>query len=440
MLIAKKPKMALYTLLIVVLAASVAVGCTFTGAKTGKPETETEGLCARGEILDKNGEIIVGKDLAGSSTPTTEPPATEMPDNAPPEATIGLTELGTLYEELDKNKVCIAVQPTGLVSEGGEYLYIIPSNQAALLTYYSEANLKAREYTQWDSSNPRAGWWIVYQDMWWQVTESGAMFSTDPETWNGICIAAEDAKELYEFCDAEVKAAGIGEPVRPKELTAIKSATLDWNGVHTVTDAYALNKLEDWFSNSRESSSVSCWFTAQLTLELENGETKVITMATDDCAYYMTEGVAYGFGKVTNVGIEGNEEFYSLFATEIIHEKIQEGPEAMEEYWTYMHWGLYANKYGHEDTMELLYMFEDHVLSNPTDWNICQAITSAATADGAYGEFMAYLLAEAYDAAPSEFSFACRQMLPEEDVNLAVNHLAYEWNISLGEVRSKLGL
>ena len=434
MLITKKPKMALYTLLIVLLSATVAVGCTFTGAKAEKPETETEGQCARGEILDKNGEILVGKDLSGTATPT------EMPDNAPPEATIGLGDVGTLYEELDKNRVCIAVQPTGLVSEGGEYLYIIPANQAALLTYYSEANLKAREYTQWDSTDPRAGWWIVYQDQWWQVTESGAMFSTNPVTFNGICISAEDAKALYELCDMEVKETGIGEPVRPEELTAIKSATLDWNGVHTVTDAYALNKLEDWFSNSRESSSVSCWFTAQLTLELENGESKVITMATDDCAYYMTEGVVYGFGEITDVGIEGNEEFYSLFATDIIHEKAQEGPEALEEYWTYMHWGLYANKYGHEDTMELLYMFEDRILSNPADWNICQAIRSAATADGAYGEYMSYLLAEAYEAAPDTFSFACRQMLPEEDVNLAVNSLAYKWNISPEEVRGKLGL
>ena len=55
-------------------------------------------------------------------------------------------------------------------------------------------------------------------------------------------------------------------------------------------------------------------------------------MATDDCAYYRTEGVAYGFGEVTNVGIEGNEEFYALFATDIIHEKAQEGPEAMAEF------------------------------------------------------------------------------------------------------------
>lgn len=42
LLIAKKPKMALYTLLIVVLVASIAVGCTFTGAKEpGQEAKET---------------------------------------------------------------------------------------------------------------------------------------------------------------------------------------------------------------------------------------------------------------------------------------------------------------------------------------------------------------------------------------------------------------
>lgn len=56
MLIAKKPKMALYTLLIVVLVASIAVGCTFTGPKTN--ESETDRSEARGEILDSEGNVI----------------------------------------------------------------------------------------------------------------------------------------------------------------------------------------------------------------------------------------------------------------------------------------------------------------------------------------------------------------------------------------------
>lgn len=63
MLIAKKPKMALYTLLIVVLVASIAVGCTFTGPKTN--ESETDRSEARGEILDRNGEVIVGNKANG---------------------------------------------------------------------------------------------------------------------------------------------------------------------------------------------------------------------------------------------------------------------------------------------------------------------------------------------------------------------------------------
>ena len=70
MLIAKKPKMALYTLVIVALVASIAVGCTFTGAKTN--ESEIDGSGTRGEILDQNGEVIVNKDMTGATEPVDE--------------------------------------------------------------------------------------------------------------------------------------------------------------------------------------------------------------------------------------------------------------------------------------------------------------------------------------------------------------------------------
>ena len=110
----------------------------------------------------------------------------------------------------------------------------------------------------------------------------------------------------------------------------------------------------------------------------------------------------------------------------------------MTEYWPYMHWGLYANKYGHEDTMDLLYMFEDHVLSNPTDWNVYVTLTTARSADGAYAEFYAHLIGELFEAAPTTFNFACRQMVPEKYVDAAVDFLAYYWEITPVEARSKL--
>lgn len=64
MLIAKKPQMALYTLLIVVLVASIAVGCTFTGARMDIPEPGAEAGKANGDILDSEGNVIKSTEIA----------------------------------------------------------------------------------------------------------------------------------------------------------------------------------------------------------------------------------------------------------------------------------------------------------------------------------------------------------------------------------------
>ena len=512
MLIAKKPKMALYTLLIVVLVASIAVGCTFTGAKdnsagdlTGtkvfSTESEVTGMAIHalpeeytlvdsaylpemaewalgfeyGETIDSNAVMDPGsntfsvtlyyadgteqtayldyeivdeityridrQDLpncwhdiwADENAAETQPFETETPDDAPPES------LPDLFEnELDDNKVCIAVQPTGLVSAGGAYLYIIPEDQVTLQEYYTAANASAHTYTKWDSSNKRAGWWIVYQGQWWQVTEGGAMFGTDQETWDGITIDADDAKGLYEFCDAAVKEAGIAEPVRPADITEIKSATLYWNGTHTVTDEYALNKIEKWIANSREEGGVSCWFTAQLTLELENGETKTISMATDSCATWMSEGVAYGYGEITEDGIKGNEEFFSLFASAVIYEKSKEGMDSVNEYMFYLNWSRYANQYGVDETLALIDMIEKWAAEEPTYYRFGGAIGWSTGLDGAYADYYAGMLARLYELAPSEFAWACLGNATDANEQNTLELLAYNWNITTEEARAKL--
>lgn len=88
----------------------------------------------------------------------TEPLETVPPDDAPP---LNLPEHFT--KELDDNKVCIAVLPTGIAVDFVGYRYIIPEEQDILREYYTAANATAHQYTQWDSGNRRAGWWIVYQ-------------------------------------------------------------------------------------------------------------------------------------------------------------------------------------------------------------------------------------------------------------------------------------
>lgn len=94
------------------------------------------------------------------------------------------------------------------------------------------------------------------------------------------------------------------------DITGITSATLEWNGTHTVTDSDDLRKLEGWFSNSKEvSEGTGCPFTALLTLELMGNETKTISIATDNCSAWMSEGVCYQFRTADSA------EFFALFGT-----------------------------------------------------------------------------------------------------------------------------
>lgn len=437
--IAGKPKMAVYTLVAVLLLAAVAVGCTFTGPNTAEPESDPESLFHWGEILDIAGNVLVRRPLTDPTDETVE----QNPETQLPEETIGLPEV--LHREPEYDKICIAVQPTGWVTDGSGYLYIIPQEQELLMEYYLAAQEASEPYFMWDHDQQRTGWKLVYRDQWWQTTENGEMFGADPTTWEDIRIGADSARQLYAFCDDQVKQAGLAEPVRPKELVGIRSATLYWNGEHRVTDPEALAKLEAWLSNSREESSVSCWFTAQLSLELENGETKTIAMATDSCATWMSEGVVYHYGQATPEGIQGNEEFYSLFASGLIHDSIMvvEGKDVVTDidlfdYLIYLDWNRYAKQYGVDETLSLMDRIEQWAAEEPTAMRFGGVIQWAQGVDGAYADYYAGLLARLYALAPGEFAWACLGNASDAQQQQTMEMLAYHWNLTVGEVQAKL--
>ena len=371
--------------------------------------------------------------------PATEPTQapTEIPDDAPP---VNIPEV--LREEPEEDKICIGVLPTSLATSSYDLYYIVPKNQELLLEYYESAVSKATELS-WDSSAKMTGWYIVYQGQEWTVFEDGSLRGD-------MSIAAEDAKRLYALCDAAVREAGMGEPVTPGDIQGIISATLYWNGNNvvtdpgllkgaiTVTDPIALERIEKLFSNSRYYGSVRCPFTAHLELSLENGESILLAMGTDSCASWMSEGVAYGYGEQTNVGISGNEEFYSFFLTSIIHEKAEEGAGAVARYWPYVNWGLYSRTYSIDETFALMDLFKSYVVENPSDWMVCVAVTTARGLDGAFAQYYATVVGEIYETDPAVFRFACSQMIPEQDVQNAVYMLSFYWNITPEEARARL--
>lgn len=517
LLIAKKPRMALYTLLILVIAAAVAVGCTFTGAKeepadqlsgtrvftseaqvTGMTihalpgsDRQVDASCLPemaqwaldfeyGEIIDSNAvmdpgtntfsvtlryadgteqtacidfEIVNGVSyrIRRSDPPDSwdaiweEEPDETTPTETTPTVTIPIGPVLTLpgsvelSRDRDENKLCIAVQPDGMVDSGEEYLYIIPEQQEDLLWHYNAAVSAAHTDALRHSSDPGTGWSIVYQGRRWQFTESGAMYGTDEGISKYVTVDPENARALYEFCDGAVKAAGIGEPVRPSDIGKLKSATLYWNGEHRITERYALNRIETWFSNARElTSGAMCWFTAQLVLEMENGETKTVAIATDDCSAYMSEGTFYSFGEITYDGIEDNTEFYSLFAPALICEKSKEGMDAVMPYLRYLNWGRYSNQHDVKEVFALMDMIENWVAQEPTYERFGCAINWTNGLDGAYADAYSSMLGRLYALAPAEFAWACLGNATDEQEELTIFFLSYDWNMTREEVRQKL--
>jgi len=119
-------------------------------------------------------------------------------------------------------------------------------------------------------------------------------------------ISREAAQPLNALVEEIVVQKGIA-PVRPQDLKGIRKATLVF-GDRTieVTDAATLAQIEKTLTGAKPISAPACWFTSLLTLELEDGQEKTISIATDSCGVYHSDGTFFQFG-------HGNEDFYSLF-------------------------------------------------------------------------------------------------------------------------------
>jgi hypothetical protein len=265
----------------------------------------------------------------------------------PVRAEIENANIGPLYSQTDPTLISIMVQPTGITRSGDHLSYVIPENQDAFMAAFQNS-LKHYEKGEYVEKGPTAGFYICYQGEKWRMMTNGTMI------WFYGEGGTIEAAELYGLCLEELEKTGLEGTVRPEELVGIQSATLEWNGTHTVTDKNALAYLERLFANSRELySGAACPFYGMLTLKLENGAEKVIAIAVDDCCAWMSNGVYYQY---TDGDLEeelANSVFYSLFYPDIIHGALAEGKDPLE--WIpYMHWSLYDSLYGKQETLKLM--------------------------------------------------------------------------------------
>ncbi len=141
------------------------------------------------------------------------------------------------------------------------------------------------------------------EDVYLEYCADGSFYYHD----NGAyVIRGEAAQPLAALVPSVIEEKGI-DPVRPQDLKGIRKATLVFGDkTIEVTDAGTLAQIEKTLTQAKTIFTPACWFTSLLTLELENGQSKTISIATDSCGVYHSDGTFFQFG-------HGNEDFYSLF-------------------------------------------------------------------------------------------------------------------------------
>ena len=202
-------------------------------------------------------------------------------------------ETPELTQERDPEKICLRVQPTGVISSGDEDRYYTPKEQDIWFGAYeiAAASRIADEY--WNPEDQSTGVWLRYQDEWWRFLKNGDILTLSNER-----IPASQCQELTALVEDALSVIGLPEPVRPEQVQSLRKATLDWNGIHTLTEPEKLSQLERMLSSSQElRGGANCWFTALLTLEREDGTVLTLSMATDSCGTWVSHGVFYEYSQ-----------------------------------------------------------------------------------------------------------------------------------------------
>lgn len=530
LLIAKKPKTAIYTLIAVVLISAVAVGCTFTGAET---QTDTPWAWAQG---------LTAEDI-GSATPLSG--NAELSELSDDETAQLLSLLGALTQpDFTLNEENAGITPEyGLtIVCGDETYYINQANAAASELEMSYAN------EQWQINSPKLHSFIVSA-----VSSRSTELPSEPEgpiplvavtssgetaepyyhftaerTWtdngwlyaDGMAMSAQlldeasgkiptlksgrdfsvsfadnvnlssnltvyntsfepvhpDDRYYYGFtalnwlpegeyyCVFGVYATGehiesqqeseyeiyecvfrlvvdesqVPAPYAPGEIHDLVSAELRMNGwAITVDDARALAYLEEHLGSATDYGSSGCPFTSTLYLTRSDGKIYALCPAEDSCDKIFSDGLYFDY----NAG--DSTQFWSLFYSDIIHATVSESFDAAmqgEYVMYYIDWSRYSLRFGSDDTIELLEMLRDWVLTSDgtmsSRFHALMYLTRGL--DGAYADYYSSILSDAFELDKAEFAWECLGNASDEAERTVINMLAYAWDVTPEAARQTL--
>lgn len=192
-----------------------------------------------------------------------------------------------LLERPVSGQVCVGFIPT----EVGYWRYVAIGDQEAARAAHEKAAAAMVEGEPYEKGDRTVGLMVAYGD-YWDIMETGDMAASLGR------IGAEDGAELYRLCLDAVHAAGKKEAVKPEQIVDVTSAVLQFGEQEIpLTEPEKLAALEKMLAGAEYYlGTTKCPFGYLLTMETAAGETLTITIASDSCGTWMSEGMYYDFG------------------------------------------------------------------------------------------------------------------------------------------------
>lgn len=299
MQIANPGKLRLGTAVLVCVLLFGVTGCTIGASRQNSGKTGNDYI----DSTEKNEEKTENRNVSEK--------------NEDPENEKGLQ----LLSEPVADKVCILVYPDETGIDWGYYvvdddkqekLQELLNNLEVTEIYYEKEKAENLEgdpagYVLWNDWNDNVrslGCSITYQGREWELYSDNHFVSSPLEAGKSDLCGAK-SEELGTMV-WQIAGEKFGyEEFSPEEIKNIQSATLTYIGrrlggeelTQKITDREILDILEDWLSHAEEiqGGSACPFYEAVLTLELENGKTIKMSMATDSCSMFRVNGVYYDY-------------------------------------------------------------------------------------------------------------------------------------------------
>lgn len=224
---------------------------------------------------------------------------------------VGIESDLTLTQLAPKDMFSILMHPTTVLNIDGMGA-VTPENQGEWIDAWKTVLASDKTFSEDADAESYYGVILQYEDTYLKVHRDGKGLSLREMGGSWSCYSAKDSLPLTKLLEPVLEEFQ-HNPVNPEDMKGIQYASLVLNGMQysIMRGDPKLQQLEEILTSAKPIGIMSaCWFTSLLTVTVENGRSCTISVATDSCGTYLSDGVCYDFPG-------DNAPLYRLFGVDL---------------------------------------------------------------------------------------------------------------------------